>query len=483
MPSRLSAGAAQAQSKLEARYSVSLAGIPLGSGTWVIDITADQYTAVANGRTTGLVKLVADGSGSGGSRGTFQGASVAPTGYMANTISDKRTDEVRMVLRGGVVKEVSAEPPLEPSPDRVPVTEAHRKGVVDPMSAAIMPVAGKGDVLAPEACKRKLAIFDGRQRVDIDLVYKRMDQVKADKGYQGPVVVCTVLYSPIAGHRPERDAIKYLIAQRDMEMWLAPIAGTRVLVPFRFSVPTPFGLGVLQATYFVAQPQPTQAARPDAGQRQDAVALTRPSSRRVFLQQRKLQRREDERQRQHAEHLEAHPEIRRLRAPDDLVEHREREEEHRPAQRELAPAFLGQVEHRVEHDREQRLVEPQPAEQDRAEQHVDDGRLHLDEGLVVQHQRERAEHHDDHRRHHRHHGQMAGQRVGHRERDQDRHHEHRGRDEDAGLLARDRRGQQRADERHEQRGPRIGEEEQDQRPHLERELEQGVELGLRFRLL
>ena len=49
-----------------------------------------------------------------------------------------------------------------------------------------------------------------------------------------------------------------------MEMWLAPIAGTRVLVPFRFSVPTPFGLGVLQATYFVAQPQPTQAAAPDA---------------------------------------------------------------------------------------------------------------------------------------------------------------------------------------------------------------------------
>jgi hypothetical protein len=37
-----------------------------------------------------------------------------------------------------------------------------------------------------------------------------------------------------------------------MEMWLAPIAGTRVLVPFRFSVPTPFGMGVLQASYFVA---------------------------------------------------------------------------------------------------------------------------------------------------------------------------------------------------------------------------------------
>jgi hypothetical protein len=252
---------AQAQGKLEARYSASLAGIPLGTGIWVIDIAPDQYTAVASGRTTGLVKLISDGSGSGGARGAVHGASMMPTSYASSTTTDKHSDEVRMTLRAGAVKDVSAEPPLIPSPERVPVTEAHRKGVTDPMSAMIMPAAGNGEMLTPETCKRKLAIFDGRQRADIDLVFKRMDRVKADKGYQGPAVVCTVLYRPIAGHRPERPAIKYLVEQRDMEMWLAPIAGTRMLVPFRFSVPTPFGLGVLQATYFVAQPQPTQAAR------------------------------------------------------------------------------------------------------------------------------------------------------------------------------------------------------------------------------
>lgn len=257
---------AQAQGKLEARYSVTLAGIPLGSGTWIIDIAPDQYTAVASGRTTGLVKLISDGSGSGGSRGVVQGATLIPTSYASSSTSDKKADEVRMTLRAGTVKDVSAEPPLEPSPDRVPVTDAHRKGVTDPMTAAIMPVPGNGDVITPGACKRKLAIFDGRQRVDIDLVFKRIEQVKADKGYQGPVVVCQVLYRPIAGHRPERAGIKYLVEQRDMEMWLAPIAGTRVLVPFRFSVPTPYGQGVLQATYFVTQAQPVQAARQSPAQ-------------------------------------------------------------------------------------------------------------------------------------------------------------------------------------------------------------------------
>jgi uncharacterized protein DUF3108 len=253
---------ASAQTKFEARYTAALAGIPLGTGTWVIDFTADQYTAIATGRTTGLIKLISDGSGSSGAKGMIQGASVLSTAYVSNTVTDKRADEVRLVLQGGVVKEAIAVPPLDPTPDRVPVTDAHRKGVVDPMSAMLMPVAGKGETLTPDACKRRLAIFDGRQRADIELVYKRMDQVHADKGYAGPVVVCTALYRPIAGHRPERAAIKYLMAQRDMEIWLAPVGTTRVLVPFRFSVPTPFGLGTLQASYFVANEMPAQAMRP-----------------------------------------------------------------------------------------------------------------------------------------------------------------------------------------------------------------------------
>ena len=250
-----------AQTKLEARYTAALAGIPLGSGTWVIDIAADQYTAVASGHTSGLVRLISDGSGSSGAKGMIQGANVISFGYMQNMVTDKKADQVRMGMQNGVVKDVVAIPPLEPSPDRVPVTDAHRKGVVDPMSAMLIPVAGKGEVLTPDACKRRLAIFDGRQRADIELAYKRMDQVHADKGYAGPVVVCTALYRPIAGHRPDRSAIKYLVAQRDMELWLAPIGTTRVLIPFRFSVPTPFGLGTLQATYFVANEIPTQALR------------------------------------------------------------------------------------------------------------------------------------------------------------------------------------------------------------------------------
>jgi Protein of unknown function (DUF3108) len=97
-------------------------------------------------------------------------------------------------------------------------------------------------------------------RFDLRSEFKRIETVKAEKGYQGPVVVCAVYFTPIAGYNPDRYAIRYLAAVRDAEVWFAPIFGTRVLVPYRFSLPTPVGTGVLQATAFVSVPKPRAAA-------------------------------------------------------------------------------------------------------------------------------------------------------------------------------------------------------------------------------
>src|SRR5437660_10285713 len=101
------------------------------------------------------------------------------------------------------------------------------------MSASIMPVPGNGDTFVPEACPRKLAIFDGRMRYDLMLTFKRLDRVQSEKGYQGTVVVCSLYFSPVAGHVPERAMIKYLVNMRDIEVSLAPIACTRLMVPYR----------------------------------------------------------------------------------------------------------------------------------------------------------------------------------------------------------------------------------------------------------
>ncbi|MBU6461267.1 MAG: hypothetical protein KGR71_00925 [Proteobacteria bacterium] len=52
---------------------------------------------------------------------------------------------------------------------------------------------------------------------------------------------------PIAGHDPNRFLFKYLAEQRDMEVWLVPVAGAGILVPSRISIRTPLGLGMMEA--------------------------------------------------------------------------------------------------------------------------------------------------------------------------------------------------------------------------------------------
>jgi hypothetical protein len=252
-------GVAHAEGKLEARYRATLAGLPIGKGSWVVDIGETQYTAAASGATTGLIKVFVGGSGTGAAKGTMADGKPAASNYSATLKAGKHKDEVRMTVAGGDVKEFKLEPPQDPDSKRIPVTEAHRHGVMDPMTASLAVLPAAGEVSYPKACERVVPVFDGKMRYDLRLTYKRTEKVKAEKGYSGLAFVCAVKFVPVAGYIPSRSAIRYLAKSDDIEVWLVPIAGTRVMVPFRAQIETPFGLGVVEAERFVAHAGPSQA--------------------------------------------------------------------------------------------------------------------------------------------------------------------------------------------------------------------------------
>jgi hypothetical protein len=256
----IASGGASAQGTLDARYQASLAGIEVGKGAWVINITDDQYAASASGATSGVMQAFSSGHGSGEAQGRIVNGQFVPANYMASITGGKKTETIRLALTGGNVKESSIDPEPTPDADRIPVTEAHRRGVVDPMTGSLLRVPGAGDLLSPESCRTSTAVFDGRMRYDLRLEYKRTENVKAEKGYQGPVLVCAIYFTPVSGYIPDRAAIKYLIQQRNMEVWLAPIAGTRALAMFRLKIPTPLGNAVLEATQFVTSATPPRSA-------------------------------------------------------------------------------------------------------------------------------------------------------------------------------------------------------------------------------
>jgi hypothetical protein len=253
--------AAFAQGRLEAQYEATLSGIPVGRGAWTIDISDDQFSASASGGTSGLLKTFAGGSGTGVAQGRVIGGALVSTHYSASTTTSKKTETIDIVLSNGNVKEYSIEPEPPVDPDRLPVTDAHRRGIYDPMTGSMLRVAGTADPLSPDACRTGAAIFDGRMRYDLKLDFKRMETVKAEKGYRGPVVVCALFFSPVAGYIPDRPVIKYLAAQRNIEIAFAPVAGTRILVPFWLKIPTPLGPAMLEATQFITTPSPPRVAK------------------------------------------------------------------------------------------------------------------------------------------------------------------------------------------------------------------------------
>ncbi|MET3842737.1 hypothetical protein ABIE49_004815 [Bradyrhizobium sp. OAE829] len=252
---------ASAQGRLDAHYEASLAGIPVGKGTWTIEIGDDAFSASAQGGSTGLLQAFSGGKGSGASQGRVVGGALVANAYTATTTSSKKSETIRLVIANGGVKDFTIDPEPPVDPDRIVVTEAHRKNVLDPMTGAMIRVPGTGDPLSPEACRTGTGIFDGRLRYDLKLDYKRMENVKAERGYHGPAVVCAVYFTPIAGYIPDRPVIKHLAAQRNIEIAFVPIAGTRILVPFRMTIPTPFGPAMLEATSFVTTAAPPRVAK------------------------------------------------------------------------------------------------------------------------------------------------------------------------------------------------------------------------------
>ena len=70
--------AVRAQGKLEARYSATLAGIPIGKGSWVVDITETKFMAAASGATSGLLRAFTGGQGTGSAHGVHLRISSGP---------------------------------------------------------------------------------------------------------------------------------------------------------------------------------------------------------------------------------------------------------------------------------------------------------------------------------------------------------------------------------------------------------------------
>jgi Protein of unknown function (DUF3108) len=232
---------------IEARYVIRLLGIPMGTAALSGSVDEQNYSLEITGRLTGIATLISRARGAAKASGHIDKDRILPLSFATTASNTQMTRTVRMSLTNGTVKAVDIFPPFEELPGRVPVLEEHKKAVVDPLSALIMPMISHN--LSAASCNRTIAIYDGWTRFNINLTYAGEKEVSSS-GYNGPVIVCAARYVPIAGHRPEREATKFMVDNKDMEVWLAPLSGSNISVPFKISVATMIGTTVIEALEF-----------------------------------------------------------------------------------------------------------------------------------------------------------------------------------------------------------------------------------------
>ncbi len=244
------AGFASAQAETwRAVYNVSLIGLPIGTADVSGQISSTAYRIEATAKIVGLATILSNAKGAATGAGAIASGKVLPAAFATTAANSKMTRTVRMALNDGVVTGVDISPPIEDRPGRVPLRDQDKRGVVDPVGSILVPVAGSQPLISPAACNRSIPIFDGYTRFDLRLSYVGQRRVAA-QGYSGPVVVCSARYVPIAGHDPNRPAVKFMINNKQMEVWLAPIESARVLAPFRASLGTMIGTVVVEASAF-----------------------------------------------------------------------------------------------------------------------------------------------------------------------------------------------------------------------------------------
>ena len=241
----------RAQGKLKAHYAISMTGVTFGEVVWSVDIGDTLYTTTASGKASGVLSKLVNGEGLVEAQGSLGAERLNPSSYTSTITDYDGRIELQMTFADGTATETMT--PLPPEyADRLPVTDADRRGASDPLSAVLIPTKLGGGAMAASDCNRTLKVFDGRRRYNLALSYARMDKIGLERGYSGAILVCSVVLQPIAGYRADSMIVKYVAGRRNMELWFAPIAGTSVIAPLLVLMPTLIGTLKIQGDQFEA---------------------------------------------------------------------------------------------------------------------------------------------------------------------------------------------------------------------------------------
>ena len=232
-------------SKVNATYHIKYNGIELGKLRFNSTVKGRSYIMESNTKLSvpllGSIFKSLSWRGVTRTTGTVRGDRPKPDNYYFAFSNGKKSGKVNMTFANSKVSRVESVPNKKMGAEYVRVKNSHLKRVMDPMSA-IMLISRKGNSHR-SACARNIPIYDGKQRFNLKLSYKRSVRVKRSQsgGYAGPVIICRVRYQPVSGYKPHKKDVKFMAKTRGIELWLMPLPKSRNYAPYRFVLPLPVG--------------------------------------------------------------------------------------------------------------------------------------------------------------------------------------------------------------------------------------------------
>ncbi len=210
-----------------AQYAITFNGFDLGQFRFRADVKDGAYALNGDAEISALL-------------GTFKWRGITkaegrvaegpkPSDYVFAFNANSRAGSIKLDFDGKGPKSVSIVPPMPDPADTVPLKPQHLSGALDPLSAVMAltrPQSG-------EACAQKLAVFDGKQRFDLQLSKRRLERT----GSGETVVVCGVRYVPIGGYRQNAETQR-MASSNDIEIALKPVAGANLHIPHEIRIPT-----------------------------------------------------------------------------------------------------------------------------------------------------------------------------------------------------------------------------------------------------
>lgn len=208
-----------------ADYTATFLGIPVARATFTATVANDGGLEMRGTLSSiGLARVFSNISGTANLSARIAGSGVEPRNFQVDFRSGGRPDGVAIRFQNGAAVAVIHR---RPEPNRrstyIPVTRDHLRSVTDPLSATLVRASSPGEI-----CNRRLSIFDGWLRAEIQL---RPVSTGPLPRHEGEGAVCAGSFVPVAGYNSDSRDMRHLRDSGNIRITFAPLGDSELHAP------------------------------------------------------------------------------------------------------------------------------------------------------------------------------------------------------------------------------------------------------------